>query len=83
MDQLETANEAAVMFADQETALKDRKLFVHNLGVLLSQTRESVAGCALDDHEYVHIQFKNGYERKVCVECDSYIAIARDVCREI
>ena len=83
MDQLEMANETAVMFADKETALKDRKLFVHNLGVLLSQTRESVAGCVLDDHECVHIQFENGYELKVCVECDSYIAIARDVCKKI
>ena len=32
------ANETAVMFMANERALEDRKLFVHNLGELLSQT---------------------------------------------
>lgn len=51
------ASETAAMFMTNEKALEDRKLFVHNLGKLLSQTREGVISCELDDNEIVTITF--------------------------
>lgn len=61
----------------------DRALFVENLGYLLSQTREGIAGCYLDNDEVVHVQFKGGSERLVNVACDSYMAIIRDVTKQL
>lgn len=77
------ANETAVMFMANEKALEDRKLFVHNLGKLLSQTREGVISCELDDNEIVTITFIGGFTRRVNVEMDSYTAIIRDVAKAI
>lgn len=54
------ASETAAMFMTNEKALEDRKLFVHNLGELLSQTREGVISCELDDNEIVTITYKGG-----------------------
>lgn len=73
------ANETAVMYASEEENLTDRKQFVENLGWLLGQTREGVAGCFLDDDWFVHVVFRNGGELKVNVRYDSYAAIVRDV----
>ena len=77
------ANETAVMFMANEKALEDRKLFVHNLGELLSQTREGVISCELDDNEIVTITFIGGGTRRVNVDMDSYTAIIRDVAKMI
>lgn len=77
------ANETAVMFMANEKALEDRKLFVHNLGKLLSQTREGVISCELDDNEIVTITFIGGGTRKVNVNMDSYTAIIRDVAKAV
>lgn len=77
------ANETAVMFMANEKALEDRKLFVHNLGELLSQTREDVISCELDDNEIVTITYKGGGTHKVNVYMDSYTAIIRDVAKEV
>ena len=61
-----------------------RSNFVHNLGLLLSQTREGVLGCEWNrDKDVVYIRYKDGYTRTVDVEMDSYAAIVRDVMRRI
>lgn len=76
------ANETAAMFMTNEKALEDRKLFVHNLGELLAQTREQVISCELDDHEIVTITYKGGGIHKVNVNMDSYTAIVIDVAKK-
>lgn len=78
------ADETAMMFCENaEVQLRDRKLFVHNLGELLGQTREGIKSCELDDNEIVTIKFNDGAQRKVNVACDSYMAIITDIARTI
>ena len=77
------ASETAAMFMPEEKALEDRKLFVHNLGKLLSQTREGVISCELDDNEIVTITFIGGAMHTVNVNMDSYTAIIRDVAKAV
>lgn len=69
---------------DEVNALVDREAFVHNLGVLLSQTREGVVKCELIDRgDTVVITFKGGATRTVNVHADSYAAIIRDVMKQV
>ena len=69
---------------DEEDALVDREAFVHNLGVLLAQTREDVVKCELIDRgDTVVITFKGGGTRTVNVHADSYAAIIRDVMKHV
>lgn len=69
---------------DEEDALVDREAFVHNLGVLLTQTREDVVKCELVDRgDTVVITFKGGGTRTVNVHADSYAAIIRDVMKQV
>lgn len=75
------ANETKAMYMSDKDALNDRKLFVANLGVLLSQTREGVISASLDDEEIVTVHYKNGHFIRVNVNMDSYAAIIRDVCK--
>lgn len=77
------ADETSAMFVVDETAIADRKLFVKNLGLLLSQTREGIKGAYLDEREMVHVVRKDGYESCVNVAHDSYTAIIRDVCNHM
>lgn len=77
------ANEVAANFMSSEDALKDRKLFVSNLGELLSQTRERIISAYLDDDEFVHVIGKCGEELKVNVHMDSYFAIIKDVIKAV
>lgn len=77
------ANETSAAFMDEADALADRKTFVKNLGDLLSQTRESVKSCELDDGEIVTVTFNCGATRRVNVNLDSYTAIIRDVVKNI
>ena len=76
------ANEsfAAEMYriGDKETYEANRKLFVKNIGELLSQTSEQVLSAELDDNEIVTIHFVGG-DKKVNVAMDSYVAIIKDV----
>lgn len=81
--ELEIANETAMMFADEDANRHDKETFVRNLGWLLSQTREQVERCYLDEEEQVHIVFRGGSERKVNVKHDSYAAIIRDVAKAV
>lgn len=77
------ADETNAAFADSKAKKEDRATFVHNLGILLSQTREGIVGCELDGNEVVTIRFKHGAVRRVNVECDSYMAIIRDVASHV
>ena len=77
------ANEAMAAYMPKDLAFEDRQLFVKNLGELLSQTREEVIKCELDENEIVTVFFKNGYTKKVNVRMDSYLAIIRDVTKGI
>lgn len=74
------ANEtwAGASMGNEEDCLKDRKLFVENLGELLSQTNQQVISAELDDNEIVTVHFEGG-DKKVNVNMDSYLGIIKDV----
>lgn len=66
----------------------DKALFVQNLGALLAQTREGVAGCSYShnreaEKETVTIHYTNGHKRDVNVSMDSYLALVRDVAKHV
>lgn len=77
------ANETMARFMEPTDKWSDRCLFVENLGKLLAQTRELVEGCRLLEGEIVLVTFKGGYTIRVNVDCDSYMAIIRDVTRRL
>lgn len=77
------ANETAAFGMSDDAQFADRANFVRNLGFLLAQTRDGIDGCELDERDIVTIHFKHGETIRVNVECDSYIAIIRDVARSI
>ena len=79
MAEIVLANETKAMFVSDDLALKDRKQFVHNLGELLSQTREGIIGAELNDDEIVTVTYKGGHTVHINVNMDSYLAIIRDV----
>ena len=76
------ASETRAAYMSLDLALNDRKLFVANLGTILSQTREGILGAYLDDDEQVHVVYKHGHEELVNVRLDSYMAIIRDVTKD-
>lgn len=81
---LDDVSETAAWNMDEADALADREAFVHNLGVLLTQTREDVVKCELVDRgDTVIITFKGGGTRAVNVHADSYAAIIRDVMKQV
>ena len=58
----------------------DRRDFVHNVGVLASQTREEVSMIKYQPHpERAIIVFNGGSTREVNIFGDSYCAIVRDI----
>lgn len=64
----------------------DRRLFVRNLGWLLSQTRCGVVSCELygdQDREYVIALYDHGGKREIDVTADSYLAIIKDVTNRV
>ena len=79
------ANETAAMFTTVHEAIRDRELFVRNLGWLLSQTRDGLVSCELinaeQPDEHVLITYKGGYQKKINTHLDSYAAIVRDVAK--
>ena len=77
------ADESARMFDSDEANEADKAIFVRNLGWLLSQTREGVRGCRLEQNGPAVIIYKNGYERKVNINGDSYMAIIKDVAKNV
>lgn len=81
---LNDVSETKAWSMDEADALVDREGFVHNLGVLLTQTREDVVKCELvDKGDTVIITFKGGGTCTVNVRADSYAAIIRDVMKHI
>ena len=82
---MERANETRAGIMTEEGAIRDRELFVRNLGELLSQTRDNVVSCELIDAgkgtEHVQVNYKNGGKRLICTHMDSYAAIVRDVAK--
>lgn len=80
---MKRANETAAAYLNDQDAIRDRKLFVLNLGWLLSQTRDGVVSCELIDAEkpteHVVVTYRNGYTKKIGTYVDSYAAIVRDV----
>ena len=78
------ANEEARRVNSDEANEADKAIFVRNLGWLLSQTREGVRGCRLEQNGTTAvITYKNGYERKVNINGDSYMAIIKDVAKNV
>lgn len=77
------ADETSAAFMNDADALEDRKQFVENLGELLSQTREGIESCELNEDEIVTIHFRCGAVRMVNVRLDSYAAIIKDVMKKI
>lgn len=73
------ASETKMMFEGAEANLKDKKLFVENLGKFATQCRNGVERMYLDDNETVHIVYRGGGEHLVNVHMDSYAALVRDV----
>lgn len=52
--------------------------------VQMTRAGKDVQALELDETAgYVSIQYKNGGTKRVCVECDSGIAMVRDICKEI
>lgn len=79
-----SASETAMMFADEAHQLEDQELFIKNLGWLLSQTREGVHKCEMSkDGNTVTIIYNSGATKEVNIRHDSYMAIIRDVAKEI
>ena len=60
-----------------------KKEFIEEYRKVLSMTREGVSHLELPDDETVVICYKNGYERKVNIACNSAMAIIRDVARHM
>ena len=64
-----------------------RSNFVNNLGELLAQTREGIKECVRvvpsDYEEYVDVIYNSGYEKRVNIHMDSYMAIIKDVLKAI
>ena len=77
------ADETSAAFMNDADALEDRKQFVENLGELLSQTREGIESCELNEDEIILIHFRCGAVRMVNVRLDSYAAIIKDVMKKI
>lgn len=79
------ANETAAAFMADEDVIHDREIFVHNLGWLLSQTRDGVVSCELidaeKDTEHVLVTYWSGGTRRIGTHMDSYAAIVRDVAK--
>ena len=79
------ANETMAAFMNEQDAIHDREIFVHNLGWLLSQTRDGVLGCDLinaeQPDEFVLVTYKGGGTRMINTYMDSYAAIIRDVAK--
>ena len=86
----ETSIDVLPTLADEARAERlwddDRRLFVRNLGWLLSQTRCGVVSCELyedQDREYVIAWYDHGGKREIDVTADSYLAIIRDVAKRV
>ena len=84
---IENISETKSLFLeDSAVEVEDRCNFVHNAGVLASQTREGVDHIEYykcDDIELAVIVFKCGHRVNVNIRHDSYSAIVRDIFKNI
>lgn len=84
---IENISETKSLFLeDAAVEVEDRCDFVHNAGVLASQTREGVDHIEYykcDDIEFAEIVFKCGHRVNVNIRHDSYSAIVRDIFKNI
>lgn len=78
-------NENYMSFVNDNLRRKIKAQFVHNLGVLASQTREQISEMYLDNNDLdtVIIVYNNGYTQEVNIAYDSFSAIVRDVFKSI
>lgn len=81
-------NENNTMFEDNEALiLSDRREFVHNVGVLASQTREGVKEIQLiveGGLEIARIYYKkDNFTRDINITHDSFSAIVQDIFRNL
>ena len=77
------ANESKRGRMTEEQAWNDRRTFVHNLGELLAQTRENIFGAELYEDDTVGIMYSSGHVEYINVAMGSYMAIIRDVTRNL
>lgn len=76
--------ESLLMFVDDEDKLlKNKELFVEEVGKLLSLTREGIEKIYLRDYDTAVIVFREGIERDVNIHMDSYLAIIKDIIKAI
>lgn len=84
--ELNRANETLAGIMTTDGMIRDREIFVRNLGWLLSQTRDGVVGCELINAEqvgeHVLVTYKGGGKRRIGTHMDSYAAIIRDVANQ-
>lgn len=74
---MEKANEKIMVGKPAAQALADRKLFVRNLGWLLSQTRQRIESCELSDDDIIIVKYQNGCSWQFEIGNDSYLDIIR------
>ena len=63
----------------------EKKEFIRVIGMMLSSAGEDIAGCHLNDEDdgEVIIVYENGYVKKANIECDSRLAIIKDIIKTI
>ena len=83
VDDIHMTDEDPEDLAEETYPMENKFYIVRALEKAIKMTR---AGDAVDDliydhkHEMVIINFRNGYSKHVNVECDSGIAMIRDIC---
>ena len=80
---IELANEAKAYSGTDEDRLKDKALFVKNLGILLSQANTDVISAELTDNDTMLIRYEAGGTRKINIAADSYWAIIKDAAKYV
>ena len=78
------ANECNVY--NRDSLRHQKALFVKNLGWLLKQTRLDIIDCEyieIDGEEFAVVYFMDGDPLNVNITADSFVAIARDVCKHL
>lgn len=80
---VELANEAKAYSGTDEDRLKDKALFVKNLGILLSQANTDVISAELTDNDTMLIRYEGGGTRKINIAADSYWAIIKDAAKYV
>lgn len=85
MNPLIEADESNAAFYSYEEQIADRSTFGENLAWLLSQTRKgkNIEKINITEDEIAHVVYKNGTEKKISIDGDSYTAIMYDIIANI